>query len=361
MMESKRMMGYSFLKKIHGPNKKGLSTVVTTLLIILLSLVSIGIIWVVVKNLIGDATSEISFDTFSLNLGISNAYIDNTTSQVYVAVRRSAGAGNLSGIYFIFHNGTSSTSVKRNIVLKELEEKTFTFTSIEVGGINNVQKVSVSPISKNAGSEVILGITDTFDISTSSGTGGLTCGNGVCEVGETSSSCSQDCSAGGGAVCGNGICESGETSNSCSQDCAAPPSCNGVWQGASEDPGVVCDGGAKCLASCTCPLGFTGDSSGACVSQPSLSSGLVESIWPAGVAKYFDSDDLPKDSTQIVSFIGKYANFSGVGTETRCLQISYAEYLSDPAYNKSYMRLELPSTIMSGDTYNIWLSSTCGA
>src|SRR3989338_1293169 len=173
MMESKRMMGYSFLKKIHGPNKKGLSTVVTTLLIILLSLVSIGIIWVVVKNLIGDATSEISFDTFSLNLGISNAYIDNTTSQVYVAVRRSAGAGNLSGIYFIFHNGTSSTSVKRNIALKELEEQTFTFTSEEIGGIDNVELVSVSPISSSSGKETILGITDTAELGTAiSGTGG---------------------------------------------------------------------------------------------------------------------------------------------------------------------------------------------
>ena len=320
---------------------KGLSTVVTTLLIILLSLVAIGIIWVVVKNLIGNAATEISFDKFSLNLGISNAYIDG--SEVKVAVRRSAGAGSLSGVYFIFHNGTSSSSVKRNIALKELEEKTFTFNSSEVGGIDNVELVSVSPVYLNSGTDVILGITDTAEISSSSGVMGGGPGGGT------------------GAVCGNGVCESGEKTQSCSQDCSAiPVSCNGTWTPGAEDVGVECDGGLKCLASCTCPTGFTGDGSGGCVSEPSLSSGLIESIWPFGAAKYFDSDDLPKDSSQVVTFIGKYANFSGTGGEARCLQISYAEYLSDPAYNKSYIRLELPSSIVSGDTYEIWASSTCG-
>src|SRR3989344_2757831 len=324
--------------------KRGLSAVVTTLMVILLSIVAIGIVWVVVKNLVGDAASEISFDKFSLNLDISDAYVDTDENEVGVAVRRSAGSGNLSGIYFIFHNGTSSSSVKRNIALKELEEQTFTFTSEEIGGIDNVELVSVSPISSSSGKETILGITDTAELGTAiSGIGGA-----------------GDSGQGGGVGCGNGICESGETAASCIQDCPAPASCNGVWQGASEDSGVVCDGGVGCLAGCTCPTGFLGDGSGGCVSEPSLSSGTVDSIWPFGAVKYFDSSSLPKNSAQIITYVGKYVNFSGSGGEARCLRISYAEYLSDPAYNKSYIRLELPSSIVSGDTYEIWASSTCG-
>ena len=320
--------------------KRGLSAVVTTLVIILLSFVAIGIVWVVVRNVVGDATTEISFDRFSLNLGISNAYIEG--SEVKVIVRRSAGAGNLSGVYFIFHNGTSSSNVKRNIALKELEENTFIFSSSEVGGVDNVELVSVSPISSNVGTEVIGGITDTAEISSSSSGGGSV-------------------PPSGGPSCGDGICQSGENAQSCPQDCSIPPSCNGVWESGSEDSGVQCDGGTRCLAGCTCPIGFVGDGLGGCVSEPSLSTGIVDSVWPSGSAKYFDSSALPKDSAQIVAYIGKYANFSGTGGETRCLKISYAEHLSDPAYNKSYMRLELPSTIVPGDVYEVWTSSTCGA
>lgn len=325
--------------------KRGLSAVVTTLIIILLSFVAIGIVWVVVRGVVDDATTEISFDIFSLNLGISNAYIEG--SEVKVLVRRSPGAGNLSGVYFIFHNGTSSSNVKRNIALKELEENTFIFSSSEVGGVGNVELVSVSPISSNVGTEVIGVITDTAEISSSS-SGGLPPDDGGPP-------------GGGGAVCGNSICETGETAQSCPQDCSVPVSCNGVWESGSEDSEVQCDGGTKCLAECTCPIGFVGDGLGGCVSEPSLNTGIVDSVWPSGSAKYFDSSALPKDSAQVVAYIGKYTNFSGTGGETRCLKISYAEYLSDPAYNKSYMRLELPSTVVPGDVYEVWTSSTCGA
>ena len=42
------------------------------------------------------------------------------------------------------------------------------------------------------------------------------CGNGICEEGETWESCPEDCPE---PVCGNGICESGETVENCPEDC----------------------------------------------------------------------------------------------------------------------------------------------
>ncbi len=67
------------------------------------------------------------------------------------------------------------------------------------------------------------------------------CGNGVCEAGESSTTCAPDCQA--TAVCGNGVCEVGENSSSCAVDCQTSTCGNGV-----------CDSGeteTSCPVDCT--------------------------------------------------------------------------------------------------------------
>src|SRR5215216_1148313 len=56
------------------------------------------------------------------------------------------------------------------------------------------------------------------------------CGNGVCDPGETESTCSADCHS----LCGNHVCDPGETTATCAGDCPAavcspadPSSCTG--------------------------------------------------------------------------------------------------------------------------------------
>ncbi|HEB46986.1 MAG TPA: hypothetical protein ENI22_00770 [Candidatus Pacearchaeota archaeon] len=372
----KKRIFFSF--NFYPKNQRGISAVVTTLIIILLALVAIGIVWVVIRNIISEGVEEISFERFYFDLSIKNAYIDS--QDVKVGVRRSPGGGDLIGVEFIFYDGTNSFLIEKKIPLKELEERTFTFNSTEVGGIGKVETVSIAPIYESAGKETIGDITDTAEIRSSPPLGvGAVCGNSICESGEDSINCPQDCS-GAGAVCGNNIiegteqCDDGNTDSGdgCSSTCqseGAPSSCDGAWDQSDIDDGNQCDGGGapgnvpNCLATCICAAGYIADGSGGCMIEPSLNTGTIDSVWPIGAGKYFDSNGLPKDSVIINSYKGKYANFSrtGGGGETRCLWISYAEYLSDPAYNKSYVRVELVASIMAGDVYEIWTSSICGA
>lgn len=85
---------------------------------------------------------------------------------------------------------------------------------------------------------------------------GPECGNGVCEEGESKTSCSQDC-GGGGAVCGNGACEAGESQTSCSQDCGSPtPVCgNGACEAGETTQSCAQD--CKTTVDCCVQNGYT--------------------------------------------------------------------------------------------------------
>ena len=55
-------------------SKRGLSAVVIALIIILLSLVAVGAVWVVVKNIISGGVKEMDLGKFTIDLDITNAY-----------------------------------------------------------------------------------------------------------------------------------------------------------------------------------------------------------------------------------------------------------------------------------------------
>ncbi len=272
-------------------NKRGLSAIVATLIIILLVLVAVGIVWVVVNNIIKKGAEDIELGRFILDLSIKSAYIDDTN--VKVNVRRSTGEGDLIGVKFIFLNSTDSISVDREISLVQTQEKLFSFGSSEVGDVSVFQEVSVAPIyESSSGKETVGEITDTATIAGSAspeepglpGTG--YCGDDIIqspngedpeieEICDGTSLGDEGCiSQGfdGGTLACDVDCLSFDTS-SCTSE--APSSCNGTWDGVAEDPGVVCDGGVNCKPDCTCPTGFTADGAGACDLDSPINQGDI--------------------------------------------------------------------------------------
>jgi len=326
-------------------NNSGLSTVVSSLILILLALVAIGAIWVVVNNIISSGSKQVNLNQFTFDIAIKSAYVSG--SNILVTVRRSAGGGTLGGMKFVFINNTQSVSVDENVSINELDTRTFTFTSSQIPGISAGDTVSVAPIYIVSGQNTVGNPTDTATISgtpPAGGTGGNT---------------------GGGAVCGNGICEVslGETPGNCPVDCTIPSSCNGTWTPGSEDSGVVCDGGYKCQINCQCPQGYTADGSGGCNLNPPINTGIISLVWPqTRSANRFQSDSLPKNQDNLSGYTTYSVNFTG-SNEQNCFGISSAFYYPD--INMSEVGLYIPSgntlaNISSSERYNIWGAPNCG-
>ena len=137
-------------------NKKGLSTIVATLLIILLTLVAVGIIWVVVRNVVQGGSEQVDIDAKCLqaNVVATNVVaIDDAgvTESFDVTLSRQGGGDEIGGVRLVFMNDSESSSSVANIVENIAPLRTITRTAIartadEVTagtGLANASKVSV--------------------------------------------------------------------------------------------------------------------------------------------------------------------------------------------------------------------------
>ena len=103
--------------------KRGLSTIIATLLIVLLILVATGIVWVAIKSIITKNAENISLGKFTVDLEIDS--VKKTDVNVNIKVKRNPGEGELKGITFVVFDGQNNyVFEKTNITLKPLEIKT---------------------------------------------------------------------------------------------------------------------------------------------------------------------------------------------------------------------------------------------
>ena len=128
--------------------KRGLSAVVTNLILILLVLIAIAVVWVVVQNLLGRTSEDITLDRITLDLEIQSASVDGT--DVLVNVKRVAGAGDLAGIHFILKDSVGKTfSYSNTSAGAKLDEYASGDFTIPADSLGTVVEVSVSPMFGN--------------------------------------------------------------------------------------------------------------------------------------------------------------------------------------------------------------------
>ena len=111
-------------------NKRGLSAVVATLIIILLVLVAVGIIWVVVRNVVQSGSEQVEFSQkcFQVNLQCAGV-TDNGDGTYNITLKRLAGGDDIAGIMVSLLSATEGSTPEDFGSLGALETSTVTIPS----------------------------------------------------------------------------------------------------------------------------------------------------------------------------------------------------------------------------------------
>jgi hypothetical protein len=126
--------------------KKGLSTVVTTLIIILLVLVAVGIIWIVVRGVIEEGTGGIDYSVKCLEVDVKATNVScSSSSSCDIVLTRKAGGDAIDGVMLVFYNTTDGTSSSTAIdVAGNIPPLTTKTTNKDSGVTSGPDKVNVN-------------------------------------------------------------------------------------------------------------------------------------------------------------------------------------------------------------------------
>ncbi len=130
--------------------KRGLSTIVTSLILILLVLVAIAIVWVVIKNILSKGAEEVNIGQFTVDLNIKDVNI--SPMNIDVTVKRNPGAGEISGLKFAISDGFNTSVYEETTNIKELEEQKFRFNYNSL-----VKEIALAPMFKSKSGKTIIG------------------------------------------------------------------------------------------------------------------------------------------------------------------------------------------------------------
>ncbi len=258
--------------------KRGLSTIIASVLIILIVLIAGSIVWFTVRNVLQENSEKISLSGLTIDLKVQSLRITNDTLDI--KIKRNPGEGDLKGLKFIVFDGQQSYEFERlNIGLDPLGIKTFI---LSYSGL--IESVSIYPIFESDTGGLIIGsVTDVYYVTQGGGGDddeecspncglfecgpvpngcGVGCGtclpanpfceNGIC----VDLPCTNDCSC-ASTVCIGEICLGG-----CNETCAGTltleQDCQGIMCGSSPngcgdcsecENGYYCDAGV-CVVSC---------------------------------------------------------------------------------------------------------------
>ncbi len=132
-------------------NRKGLSEVVTAIIVILLVLVAVGIIWAVVQNLLNQGSEEAKggVDCITTQINVESATKVAVNSYTVSVVRQTGGPKTIDNLKLVFSDGTQTEAITPTgtpISIDELGRQTFTAVATTKFGTSDAKTVSVAPV-----------------------------------------------------------------------------------------------------------------------------------------------------------------------------------------------------------------------
>jgi len=109
-------------------NKKAMSAIVTTVIMVALALIAIGVVWVVINNLVSKGAEDVSLNSKCLDVSMVVSSVNCTDpAACEIGLSRNAGGEAIAGVKMVFYNATGSSSAidsSGNIVALETSIRT---------------------------------------------------------------------------------------------------------------------------------------------------------------------------------------------------------------------------------------------
>ncbi len=155
-----------------GIKNRGISSVVTTLLFVLLAIGAVLLVWNLVRGLITNTGDEIDTSLLTTNLEIKSAEVNADAKTVSILVKRNFGEGEIKGLKVILEDSSGNSFSKDvDLDIDELETKRVVVDYSE-SDLIDVVSVSIAPVLLfSSGKEQVGSTSLKFNLKTGESTG----------------------------------------------------------------------------------------------------------------------------------------------------------------------------------------------
>ncbi len=143
--------------------KRGLSQIVSTVLLMLIFIVAISIISVMLSPLLKAPSNSVVVQSLSVYLEIADGSLEITDDTISLNVKRNPGGGEIKGIKIILEDESGALqSLDYNMGIAELETKNI-FIPYDNSLIGDIKRVAIAPVFLVNGEEKLGEVADTID------------------------------------------------------------------------------------------------------------------------------------------------------------------------------------------------------